>query len=252
MIYGVELSRGIAAMAGPKGRARRGIDKNAILEAAFAMFSGSGEAAFSVRKLGQAAGVDPMTVLHHFGSKNELLRRIADRALGTIEIPEPSGDWRLDLRNVADAYRDLAQRHPNVFHLHFRYHATGPADHTSSEIVYRAMRSIGLADGMAAGLGLAFYSFVLGFGLAEIEGQLRAIDDGDEAELMSLDAADFPATRALVPAFKELDPDAAFEVAISAFIAGVEQKIAKSAPAAVRRKPAAAVSANGTKRGLRT
>ena len=101
-------------------------------------------------------------------------------------------------------------------------------------------------------LFFAFYSFVLGFGLAEIEGQLRAIDDGDEAELMSLDAADFPATRALVPAFKELDPDAAFEAAISAFIAGVEQKIAKSAPAALRRKPAAAVSANGTKRGLRT
>ncbi|HAN63163.1 MAG TPA: hypothetical protein DCQ79_04725, partial [Rhizobiales bacterium] len=47
-------------------------------------------------------------VLHHFGSKDELLRRIADRALATVELPLPSADWRADLRNVAVHYQDLA------------------------------------------------------------------------------------------------------------------------------------------------
>ena len=65
------------------------------------MLSRDGEVGFSVRKLGVSIGVDPMTVLHHFGSKDELLRRIADRALATVELPLPSADWRADLRNVA-------------------------------------------------------------------------------------------------------------------------------------------------------
>ncbi len=185
------------------------------------MLSRDGEAGFSVRKLGAEIGVDPMTILHHFGSKDELLRRIADRALSTVALPQPSGDWRTDLRNVAASYRDLAQRHPRVFHLHFRFHATGPADHASSEVVYRALRDAGLTDAEAAGLGLAFYAFILGYGLAEVEGLLSRIGEEDEAELQELDASAFPATLALVPAFKSLDCDAAFDASVNVFIDGV-------------------------------
>jgi AcrR family transcriptional regulator len=185
------------------------------------MLSREGEVGFSVRKLGVSIGIDPMTVLHHFGSKEELLRRIADRALATVELPLPSNDWRADLRNVAVAYRNLAHRHPRVFHLHFRFHATGPADHASSEVVYRALRRAGLSDADAAGLGLAFYAFILGYALAEAEGLLRPIRAQDEAELRSLDPLACPATLALIPAFKALDRDAAFDASVQAFIDGV-------------------------------
>ena len=221
MVYGVELSSGIATMSKPNVRAKRGIDKAAILDAAFKMLSKCGEEAFSVRKLGQSMGVDPMTVLHYFGSKDVLLRRVADHALTTVALPKPSADWQGDLRKVARAYRDLARRHPKLFHLHFRFHATGPVDHISSEVVYRAMRCVGLSDADAAGLGLAFYAFVLGFAQAEAEGLMRPISDDDERELSALDPEDCAATLALVPAFKVLDRDAAFATAIDVFISGV-------------------------------
>src|SRR3990172_4743838 len=201
--YGVELSTR-KAISRPRGR--RGLDRNAILDAAFDMLSRHGEVGFSVRKLGSRIGVDPMTVLHHFGSKDELLRRIADRALATIALPLPSADWRADLRNVAAAYRDLAHRHPRLFHLHFRFHATGRADHASSEVVYRALRSAGLKDVEAAGLGLAFYAFILGYALAELE---------------ALDPLAYPATLALIPAFMALNGDAAFDASVNVFIDGV-------------------------------
>ncbi len=188
------------------------------------MLSREGEVGFSVRKLSVSICVDPMTVLHHFGSKEELLRRIADRALATVELPLPSDDWRADLRNVAAAYRNLAHRHPRVFHLHFRFHATGPADHASSEVVYRALRCAGLSDAEAAGLGLAFYAFILGYALAEAEGLLRPINAKDEAELRSLDPLACSATLALIPAFKALDRDAAFEASVSTFIDGVSSR----------------------------
>jgi AcrR family transcriptional regulator len=225
------LSRQAAARkAVSRPRGRRGLDKNAILDAAFDMLSREGEVGFSVRKLGARIGVDPMTVLHHFGSKDELLRRIADRALATIELPLPSGDWRVDLRNVAAAYRNLAHRHPRIFHLHFRFHATGPADHASSEVVYRALRSTGLPDAEAAGLGLAFYAFILGYALAETEGLLRPINEDAEAELLALDRLAYPATLALIPAFKALDRDAAFDASVDAFIDGVSCRCETRAP----------------------
>ncbi len=210
-------------MAAVKSRARRGVGKSEILEAAFNLFASEGETGFSVRKVGALIGVDPMTVLHHFHSKDELIRAIADRAVQGVEMPVATASWQNDLKAVADTYRELAHRHPRVFHLHFRYNATGPADHVSSEIVYCAMRRAGLADAEAAGLGLAFYAFILGFALAEAEGLLRPIDEAAEAELNSLDAAAYKATRALVPALKALDPDAAFEASMEAFIAGVAE-----------------------------
>jgi hypothetical protein len=40
---------------------------------------------------------------------------------------------------------------------------------------------------------------------------LRPISDEDEAELRALDPLSCPATLALIPAFKALDPDAAFD-----------------------------------------
>ena len=216
-------------MSAVKPRTRRKIDKQIILEAAFELFAVEGENGFSIRKLAGSIGVDPMTILHHVRSKEELLRAIADHAVESIQMPVATSSWQDDLKAVAEAYRSLAHRHPRVFHLHFRYHATGPADHVSSEIVYCAMRRAGLSDNDAAGLALAFYAFILGFALAEAEGLIRPIGPNDEAELNALDAETYKSTRALVPALKTLDPNAAFDASMDAFISGVAE-LAKRQP----------------------
>ncbi|MFN0217477.1 MAG: TetR/AcrR family transcriptional regulator [Hyphomicrobium sp.] len=205
----------------PKVKTRGAISKSDILEAAFTMFEAEGDEGFSVRKVAALVGVDPMTVLHHFGTKRELLRAIADRAVHTVVIPPSTDDWRHDLRSIGAAYRELALRNPRVFRLHFHFHATGPADHRAAEIVYRAMLRAGRPNREAAGLGLAFYAFVLGFALAEAEGLLLPITADDEAELLGLCPEMFPATRALVPAFKQLNPNDTFESAMEICLEGL-------------------------------
>ncbi|MGB3021687.1 MAG: hypothetical protein WBB50_06165, partial [Methyloceanibacter sp.] len=52
-------------------------------------------------------------------------------------------------------------------------------------------------------------------------GLMRPISDEDEAELRELDPLACPATLALIPAFKALNPDAAFGASVEAFIDGV-------------------------------
>jgi hypothetical protein len=88
-------------------------------------------------------------------------------------------------------------------------------------VVYRALRNAGLPDAEAAGLGLAFYAFILGYALAEAEGLLRPIGADDEAELRGLDKRAYPATIALIPAFRSLDQEATFAASVDAFIDGV-------------------------------
>ena len=53
---------------------------------------------------------------------------------------------------------------------------------------------------------------------AELKGLL---DRGDEAELRELDPLSCPATIALIPAFKGLDRDGAFDASVEVFIDGV-------------------------------
>lgn len=221
-------------MAKAQTRGRRGLNRDDLLDAAFALAAAEGEDGFSLRKLGALLGVDPMTLLHHFGSREGLLREVADFSLNTVSLPEPSDDWKADLRAVAAAYRDLARRHPKLFPLHFRYHATGPRDHAASEVVHRALRRSGLADGIAAAQGLAFFAFVLGFALAEAEGLLQPLSKAEEAELKALDPLEFAATRAFIPAFKMLDAAAAFDVAVGAYIDGLMLRCPAAAGTAAR------------------
>jgi hypothetical protein len=54
---------------------------------------------------------------------------------------------------------------------------------------------------------------------------LRPISAQDEAELRSLGPLACPATLALIPAFKALDRNAAFDASVDAFIDGVACRV---------------------------
>jgi hypothetical protein len=79
---------------------------------------------------------------------------------------------------------------------------------------------------------------LLGYALAEAEGLLRPIGEDDETELRALDPLAYPATRALIPAFKGLNGDEAFRASVDAFIDGVSCRCKAKAPRRPARIPA--------------
>ena len=210
-------------------RAKKGVDPSTVREAAFRLLAEAGESGFGVRPLAARLGLDPMTVLHHGGSREQLLRMAADRMLAELPGPVSEEDWRARLHAVAAGFRGLARRYPSAFPAIIRFQATGPADYRLGEVVYEAMLEAGLVPQDAAELGLAFYALIIGFALSEVAGMLRPSSAQEAVELAALPAAEHPATRALIPAFASICNDRMFLAAVDAFLAGVAHRTQASA-----------------------
>jgi TetR/AcrR family transcriptional regulator, tetracycline repressor protein len=89
-----------------------------IVDAALDLIDRAGLDGLSMRKLGAALGVEAMALYHHVGSKERLLRAVAERLDREIaDTLEKPSDWPAALRQMARAYRAVARRHPTAVPL---------------------------------------------------------------------------------------------------------------------------------------
>ncbi|MFJ7262949.1 TetR/AcrR family transcriptional regulator [Streptomyces globosus] len=112
-------------MAGVKGQVqKRGVERRrAMVDAAIELFARNGVRGTGVAAVAARAGVTPSALIHHFGSKDGLVRAVlqeADRrALERLSIPADAAptlrqavDWLVrDAEHTAAAERDLAALH---------------------------------------------------------------------------------------------------------------------------------------------
>jgi AcrR family transcriptional regulator len=94
-----------AATRAPLTRAR-------ILDAAVGVADEGGLEGLSMRRLGQALGVDPMALYRHVRDKDDLLDGLRDLVLGEIPAVEPGPDWRTAMRRQTLGAREVMRRHP--------------------------------------------------------------------------------------------------------------------------------------------
>lgn len=95
----------------PAPRAR-GLSRADIVRAAVAVADAEGTGALSIRRIARDLGVGPMSLYWHVSSMEELHQLMVERVQAEIEAPEPSGDWRADLRAYAGNTRAALLRHP--------------------------------------------------------------------------------------------------------------------------------------------
>lgn len=106
-------ARAIAARAGR-------LNADAVVDAALDLIARSGLEGLSMRALGQALGVEAMSLYHWFPAKERLLDAIADRLIAEVELPPlpaTSDAWRRWMTQVARAYRRMGLAHPRAFPL---------------------------------------------------------------------------------------------------------------------------------------
>ena len=109
--------RGAKASLRPARARAAPLSRTRIVEAALGLVDRDGLAALSLRKLGEALGVEAMSVYHYFPSKRHLLDALVDHAISTVEIPRASLAPVERLLGVCYAYRAMAHRFPKLYPL---------------------------------------------------------------------------------------------------------------------------------------
>jgi AcrR family transcriptional regulator len=96
-----------------RGRARRALDVDTIVETALRIADAEGVDAVSMRRIASELRVGTMSLYHHVADKEELLELMADATSAELIVPgEVLGDWREALRAIAHNTRDALMRHP--------------------------------------------------------------------------------------------------------------------------------------------
>jgi AcrR family transcriptional regulator len=128
---------------------RQPLTRDRVLQVAVELADRGGIEALSMRKLGQELGVDAMALYRHVRNKDDLLDGLVEVIVGQIQLPEPSGGWKADLRAQAMAARTVMLRHPWARQVLEERGTGGPATLTRIESALAALRDGGFSIELA-------------------------------------------------------------------------------------------------------
>lgn len=86
------------------------LSRERIVDAAVRLADESGLEAVSMRKVGQALGVEAMSLYNHVANKEDLLEAMVERVAGEMELSDEP-DWERALRRCAISAHDALLRH---------------------------------------------------------------------------------------------------------------------------------------------
>lgn len=152
----------------PAGAGRLSADR--VIDAALKLIANRGLEGLTMRGLGQALGVEAMSLYYWFPAKEHLLDAIADRLIRTVALPPtPAPDgWRHWVVGVARAYRRMGLLHPRAFPLLAarRFHSPGAFVFIEANVA--AHLSAGFDIRQAVRLTRSIGAFVNGMVMAEV------------------------------------------------------------------------------------
>lgn len=188
------------------------------METAIGLADREGLDAVTMRGLGEALGVEAMSLYHHVAGKDELLAGIADRLVSEIEAPPRTGDWRADIRARAIAARRLARRHPWAPRFFASEARVGPALIRYLDEVVGILRAAGFSGQLTHHAMHILDSRLLGF----------TRDLFDPAEMAprvprSQQTASFPPAMAEAFVGVRHDAESEFEFALDLILEGLER-----------------------------
>jgi AcrR family transcriptional regulator len=88
------------------------LSRDRILASAVRLADRDGLEAVTMRRLGQALGVEAMSLYKHVANKDAILDGLLERVLAEVQLPQPGGDWEGELRRAAISLHDALARHP--------------------------------------------------------------------------------------------------------------------------------------------
>lgn len=221
----------------PAERPRRGrppaYDRATITAEAVALADTEGLAAVTMRAVAARIGAGTMSLYSYVPNKETLLELMIDQVSGEHRLPpEPSGDWRADLRSIAREQRAIMRRHPWL-------PAALPARQTLGPNTLAAVEhtlAVLAPSGLDARARLETFSLLTGFVASHVTYELaqeRAVEatggtcgellEAQDRHLRSVAAADrYPhLAQALTAAGHDPAPQAVFDRLLERMINGL-------------------------------
>jgi AcrR family transcriptional regulator len=143
-----------------------------------------GMAALSMRKLGEAVGVEAMSLYNHVADKTDLLDGMIDLVFSEIDMPAPAdaGDWKPAMRRRAISARAVLARHRWAIGLMESRRAPGPETLRHHDAVLGTLRRSGFSVRLAAHAFSVLDSYIYGFALQEAS---LPFDSGDQTAALA-------------------------------------------------------------------
>jgi AcrR family transcriptional regulator len=136
-----------------------------VLQAAIGLADEAGIEALSMRRLGQALGVEAMSLYNHVANKDDILNGIVERVESEIVLPAPEADWKPALRTIAMSAHDVFERHPWAASLTLSAVGDRPARWRYMNAILGCLREAGFSAELTDHAYHALESHIAGFTL---------------------------------------------------------------------------------------
>ena len=169
---------------------RVSLTRGGVVAAAIVMADQVGLESLTMRKLGDALGVEAMSLYNHVANKEDLIDGMIDVVFGEIVLPTRGGEWMSAMRVRAASMRDILFRHRWAVGLMESRSNPGPANLRHHDAVLGNLRAAGFSIEMAAHAYSVLDSYIYGF--AQTQMRLPFDDSADVVAMGEAMMKNFP------------------------------------------------------------
>jgi AcrR family transcriptional regulator len=199
---------------------REPITRERLLSTALEIVDREGLDAVSMRRIGDALGIEAMSLYHYVANKAALLDGLVETVLAELGPTRKSDSWESFLAARARRFRAVLLAHPNTLPLFATRPAVTPASIAQVETVLDRLRGASFTSREALATLQVLIAFVVGHTIAR-HAPSAMLREPSRAAYGELDPTSFPR---VLEAAKLLGPDTAeseFEFGLRAMIAGI-------------------------------
>ena len=142
---------------------RVSLTRGGVVKAAITMADRVGLESLTMRKLGEAVGVEAMSLYNHVANKEDLIDGMIDVVFGEIVLSTRDSEWMSAMRLRAVSMRDILSRHRWAVGLMESRTNPGPANLRHHDAVLGNLRVAGFSIEMAAHTYSVLDSYIYGF-----------------------------------------------------------------------------------------
>jgi AcrR family transcriptional regulator len=212
----------------PAARGRK-LSRERIFEAALRVADEEGLDALSMRRLGQALGVQAMSLYKHVADKEDILDGISDLVMLEVEVPDRALPWRAALHQSATSMHHALLSHPWASVVLESRRNPGPARLRYLDTVVSILLDAGFPLEDVARAFLALDSHVYGFTLQVVSSPFDLREEPEQAEALASGAFGeaYPGIRAMAEyAVTERGFPIEFDFGLDMILDGLERRLA--------------------------